>query len=674
MNLITKFKYRPEIDGLRALAVLAVLFYHVGLGFPGGYIGVDIFFVISGYLITSLIIKEIQEDRFSFTQFYERRIRRIFPASALMVLGTVVMGWFLLLPSDFIGLGKSVVSQTFFSSNIYFWRNTNYFAESAELQPLLHTWSLAVEEQFYMIMPLLLWGLLKLLKIRGRAKLISILGFVFIASLLCSIYTLPKMPAFTFYLLPTRAWELLLGSLVALIPALPLLKVRAMRELLVTLGVLGMVLPCFFYTKDTLFPGLYAIPPCLGTALFIIGASPQPNGTLPFAAKIFTWRPVIFIGLISYSLYLWHWPLVAFSKYWALEEFSIAYKWGIVVLSFILGIASWRFVETPFRKKTIASGRKLSFSYALSTSVLFIIIGALLIFMNGFTWRYSEKVFAYDNAKADALHKNRISLPVNLEVAESGNFPSFGKSNSKNIDVLVWGDSHARSTLPAVIEAAGDKYTVGAAWHSSTAPVLDYIPPKRFAEFSLGDKSPDWAAAIVEQVHKQNIPNVILVARWSVYYIAVAEEAANKVLDIDAFNTNLLKTVRALRNAGTQVWMFREVPNHLVSVPKALIKEEVFGADISQYICSKEKLIEQNKAFDAMQTKLELAGAKVLDASGLLFDKTKGNYTMKYKGVALYYDNHHLTKEGAKKVSKVFDPIFYKSMTTLTKETKKRTL
>ncbi|WP_299106684.1 acyltransferase family protein [uncultured Winogradskyella sp.] len=660
MNLITGFKYRPEIDGLRALAVLVVVFYHVGLGFPGGFIGVDIFFVISGYLITSLIVKELQENRFSFLNFYGRRIRRIFPASAAMVLITMVMGWFLLLPSDFIALGKSVISQTFFSSNIYFWRNTNYFAESAELQPLLHTWSLSVEEQFYMVVPLLLWALIKWAKISSRIKLMTVLATAFFMSLALSVFLLPKMQAFTFYMLPTRAWELLIGSLVALLPIISLLKRQVVRELIVSIGLLGILLPCFLYTKETLFPGLLAIPPCLGTALFILGASPNYNNRLPLAAKIFTWRPIIFIGLISYSLYLWHWPLIAFSNYWALEEFSTMYKWSIVILSFILGVASWRFVETPFRKKTLAKNSKSLYAYSIIVSMIFLICGFALYLNKGFVNRYSEKVIAYDNAKSEGLVENRISLPLSLEEAKSGNFPVFGNSDSEVIDVLVWGDSHARSILPGVIKAAGKNNKVAAAWYTSTAPIINNIPSKIYQKFSLLEQSPSWSKAILEQVKNKKIPNVVLAARWSSCYNSLMMEFNGDTIGVRNFNMNLLNTIKSLNDAGAQVWIFKEVPSHHISVPKALIKKELFGDNISQYICNKEGLNEQNRFFDLVQNKLELAGAKVLNASDLLFDNEEMHYRINFEETALYYDNQHLTQEGAKKLSKVFNPIFFK--------------
>lgn len=658
MKLITGFTYRPEIDGLRALAVLAVVFFHVGLGFPGGYIGVDIFFVISGFLITSLIIKELQEDRFSFLNFYGRRIRRIFPASAVMVLVTVIMGWFLLLPSDFIGLGKSVISQTFFSSNIYFWRNTNYFAESAELQPLLHTWSLAVEEQFYMIVPLVLWGLISWAKINSRLKLVTVLAIGFFASLILSVVALPKVPVFTFYMLPTRAWELLIGSLVALAPIIPVLKSRGLRELIVVLGVLGMVLPCFLYTKDTLFPGLYAIPPCLGAALFILGASPKYDTTLPIMAKIFTWRPIIFIGLISYSLYLWHWPLVAFSNYWALEEFSLGYKWGIVLLSMVLAILSWRYVETPFRKKTLAKTSKALYRYALVVSVLFIALGSLMYLNNGFKTRFSEKVITYDSAKSEALVENLISASLSLEKAEEGNFKKFGPTDSNKIDVLVWGDSHARTILPAILKAADNSHVVASAWFPSTAPVLNNVPSLKYHRYSQLNQSPAWNNAILKQVKLKKIPNVVLAAHWSSNYEGLIKGGGNSPNKIKAFNANLIETIQSLNENGTKVWVLREVPNHEVSVPKALIKQELFGVDIHKYQCNKERLEKRNFYFDSLVEEMKAAGATIIDGSELLYNESTHTYQMNINEFPLYSDSNHLTNAGAMVMAPIFEPIF----------------
>jgi peptidoglycan/LPS O-acetylase OafA/YrhL len=651
-------KYRPEIDGLRALAVLSVLFYHVGLGFPGGFVGVDVFFVISGYLITSLLIKDMQEERFSFKQFYERRIRRIFPASFALIFITGVAGFFLLLPSDFISLAKSVVSQTIFGGNFYFWRNTNYFAESAELQPLLHTWSLAVEEQFYMVIPLLLWLIVKIIKNKLKSKLILILSFLFFTSLIFSIYTLRGIPAFTFYLLPTRAWEMLVGSLVSLIPIVPFLKKGYVREVLVFIGLSGMIIPCFLYTNDTLFPGLAAIPPCLGAGFFIIGTTHEENTSLPFTAKLFTWRPIIFIGLISYSLYLWHWPIIAFTNYWALEPNTLFQKILIVLFSFILAIASWRFIEIPFRKKTFLPRQKSIYRFAMATSGVLILFAGLVIFKEGFVFRFNKNVIAFDRAKSEALNHNRISKPVGLEEALAGDFPVFGDSSSKEISVLVWGDSHARSIIPAVIEASQGKNAIAIVWHSSTAPIVGYIPTDRFSEFSLKQKSASWADAVINQVRIKGIQNVILAARWSGYFNAIKEDTKNTPIAIENFNILLLLTIEEIKKAGAKVYILREVPNHKISVPKTLSKAEVFGTDIKKYQATQQSLAKQNAEFDLLQERIKTAGAEIIDVSNLLYDSENDVYMMSNDGEALYYDNHHLTFNGAHSLSIAFKHIF----------------
>jgi peptidoglycan/LPS O-acetylase OafA/YrhL len=267
MPLISNFRYRPEIDGLRAIAVMAVVLFHAGLGVTGGFIGVDVFFVISGFLITSLIFKDLEAGKFSFTNFWERRARRIIPASVAMVFAVLIAGWFLLLPSDYAALGKSAAMHAAFAANFYFWRSTNYFSGPADELPLLHTWSLAVEEQFYLFVPLLLAGLFRLPKLRSRRVLLLLFGIGFVISLALSIIAVPRMPAAAFYLLPTRAWELLAGSIIAILPTVSLS--RPLRELLCWTGFALILIPCFLYTKQTPFPGLAALPPCLGTALFI---------------------------------------------------------------------------------------------------------------------------------------------------------------------------------------------------------------------------------------------------------------------------------------------------------------------------------------------------------------------------------------------------------------------
>ncbi|HPO71987.1 MAG TPA: acyltransferase, partial [Armatimonadota bacterium] len=302
-TLIPKLQYRPEVDGLRAVAILSVLFYHAGFGCHGGYVGVDVFFVISGFLITSLIWNDLEAGRFTFAQFWERRARRIVPASVVVMAVVVAAGLFLLLPPDLEALGRAAASQAAFGANIYYWRTTGYFGGNTDEMPLLHTWSLAVEEQFYFIVPFILWGMFRFPALRSRPAVLSVLLAGFVISFATSVWGVHYRRDATFYLLPTRAWELLLGALVAFLPVSPRHLARGhAREFVAIAGMLLILFAVFTYSPETLFPGPAAIPPCLGTAL-VIWANQRRDGDVPtFLGKALSVRPLVFIGLISYSL------------------------------------------------------------------------------------------------------------------------------------------------------------------------------------------------------------------------------------------------------------------------------------------------------------------------------------------------------------------------------------
>jgi peptidoglycan/LPS O-acetylase OafA/YrhL len=340
-----RLKYQPEVDGLRALAVVPVVLFHARVpGFGGGYVGVDVFFVISGYLITGILTEDLNAGRFSIFNFYERRVRRIIPALMAVILATLIAGAALLLPYQLADLAHSAVNAVGFTSNIWFWRQTGYFAGATGLQPLIHTWSLAVEEQFYVLFPIGLYLLhrFRLLKI-GVAVILAL-------SLVAASILVFRMPAATFYLLPTRAWELMLGALLAVGTVSAVQSQRA-REWLAFAGLAMILVPVAVYTERTLFPGLAAVPPCLGAFLIILaGRSGRTvvtdalSGTIP-----------VRIGLISYSLYLWHWPILVFARQWSIVEPG---PWAIIAciaLSFLAAWASWRFVEKPFRTRGLFS-------------------------------------------------------------------------------------------------------------------------------------------------------------------------------------------------------------------------------------------------------------------------------------------------------------------------------
>ena len=354
-------KYRPEIDGLRSFAVIPVILFHAGFSlFGGGYVGVDVFFVISGYLITTIIIGDHEGKGFSIIEFYERRARRILPALMFVILCTIPVAWLLYQPFDMEDYGTSLVAVSAFSSNILFWLESGYFDTAAELKPMLHTWSLAVEEQFYVIFPLLLIAIWRL----PRAVVLGILVGLTIASLLVAQWGVRAMPIAAFYLLPARGWELLIGALVAFY-----LKDRSeppftqtIREGLGILGLIALGYSIVAFDHSTPWPSFYALAPVLGTAALILAAQP---GTI--ANRVLSFRWFVSIGLISYSAYLIHYPLFAFVRYASIDTPPVWLMSAMAILSLPLAWVSWKFIEAPFRDRR-KMGRSTIFILALVAS------------------------------------------------------------------------------------------------------------------------------------------------------------------------------------------------------------------------------------------------------------------------------------------------------------------
>jgi peptidoglycan/LPS O-acetylase OafA/YrhL len=332
-------KYRREIDGLRAVAVVPVILFHAGFAsFEGGYVGVDVFFVISGYLITSILIEDLERGRFSIARFYERRARRILPALFFMMICCVPFAWAWMVPSEFRDFSQAVIAVTLFVSNILFWQKTDYFAPAAEENPLLHTWSLAVEEQFYIVFPLLLLVLWRF----GRNPVLWSIVLLSLASLALAEWGSRNAPVANFFLIVPRIWELGAGAICALV-----LHGRPVREntILSTLGLGLIVVSVFAFDGNTPFPSLYALAPVGGTALIVLFAGPgTPVG------RLLSLPAFVGIGLISYSAYLWHQPLFAFARIRSFGHVEDGLLLALAVASLGLGWLSWRFVERPFRK------------------------------------------------------------------------------------------------------------------------------------------------------------------------------------------------------------------------------------------------------------------------------------------------------------------------------------
>ncbi len=624
-------KYRPDIDGLRALAVLLVIFFHADLGCAGGFVGVDIFFVISGFLITSLILKEIGDDAFDLLTFWERRIRRILPALLVVVCATIAAGWFLYLPEDFDLVGRSVVAQAFLVSNVFFGRLTGYFAPGVDTKPLLHTWSLAVEEQFYVLFPLLLI-LLARQKRFSIARTILWLGVGSFALSVVGSYTSPSP---TFYLLPTRAWELMVGAFLAATPGRKSSNPRLNESL--GLSGLGLILySAFFYTRETRFPGLAAIPPCLGAALIIFAGRAKPTLT----GRLLSLRPVVFIGLISYSLYLWHWPLLVFSKYLAKEEQSVALRAALLVTSTALAILSWRYIETPFRRRWFFNTRPQILGFAGISMATLLAAGFFVHRNHGFPSRLPEKAMRYANSR----NHRPLETDTSLDQLMAGKFVELGAGRTNQpISLMIWGDSHARSAAPVLDDLCRQFGWRGVqVTHSATAPVLGYIGT---GPSSLGEDSPAFATAVLDCIIEKRIKHVVIAANWSGYTAS------------DEFKTGLLSEARSLLGSGTRVYLLRDVPRPGFDVPRFAAITALHKGDLEQLGATREQHQLRNRGLSETFAKMSEMGVMVLDPADY-FLNSNGLYGVVWNDQILYYDAHHLTVEGAKRLAPLFKPIF----------------
>lgn len=618
-------RYRPEIDGLRALAVLAVVLFHADFGLPGGYVGVDVFFVISGCLITALIVRDLRAGAFSLAEFFERRIRRIAPAMIALVLGVLAAGWFLFLPWGYADLARSAIAVVAMLANVFFWRTTSgYFSPSVHEMPLLHTWSLAVEEQFYLVVPLLLMGLFAFPRLRSpRLLLILAVGFL-LASLAFSALAVAKIPGVAFFFLPSRAWELLLGATVALLPAGFPAPARIWREILGYAGLAGIVVPFFLYSAATPFPGLAAVPPCLGTALVIFSAR-AASGESTSLARLLSLRPLVFVGLISYSLYLWHWPPLAFCRYWSDGPLSAEVRAGLVGLAFVLAVISWRFVETPFRRRALFARRRPLFVFAVVSFAILAGLAGFVVKTDGFPDRLPAQVVTYAAAESDRppqYHRKADDI-------RRDDLPRFGATN-RPPSVLLWGDSQAYCLLPAFDEAAKALGLAGVAiTHGARAPAL--------GGFSGGDFGRDadlaaWTDETLKYVAAHDIKDTFLAGFWQDYY------------DQKGFPAALAKTIRALRAAGTRVWIVRQIPSHPQPVPKDLARSVLFHTDDAWKRTTPARYLGQAAVMTRLAETPAGSEVRFLDPAPFFHDSATGTYRVDLDGRSLYYDQIHLTE------------------------------
>lgn len=462
-------KYRKEIDGLRALAVLPVIFYHVGFQkFGGGFVGVDVFFVISGYLITILILAEKQEGTFTIANFYERRARRILPALFVVMFACLPFVWFLMLPTAMKEFSHSMFAVLAFASNILFWKTSGYFDTAAELKPLLHTWSLAVEEQYYLFFPvfiLLTWRL-------GASWIVKILGVVAIISLTLADWGALNKSIATFYLLPTRGWELLIGVFIAFylfnkekdaVEGSP----SKTDQLISIIGLLLIAYAVFSFDKHTPFPSLYALIPTIGAALIIIFAIPQT-----FVGRMLCSKLLVGIGLISYSAYLWHQPIIAFIR---IIFGELSTNWAIMSILFILLLSffSWKYIEKPFRRKDFINGKMLRVFFVVSLCSL---VGSGIILERNASALLNKvtPIISGESQGIDAcfLTDEGVEALDKKKCAIAG--------DEAHLRVLLLGDSHASSLYPGLKDYLSDKdISLSMITAAFCLPLVDEFPPNK---------------------------------------------------------------------------------------------------------------------------------------------------------------------------------------------------
>jgi len=448
-------QYRPDIDGLRAVAVLSVFAFHEGyLKTPGVFVGVDVFFVISGYLISSTVFAEISGSSFSVLGFYERRIRRIFPALFTMLAVTSAFAAILLLPSELVNYANSLSAAAVSASNFYFWQHSDNFDRPLD-NPLLHTWSLAVEEQFYILFPLFLILARRISARRLRAAVV-VLGLLSLAS---SAWIVVQNPNAGFYAPYTRAWELLMGTTLSL-GLFPRLHSPFVRNLVTITGMGLIIYSVLCYSAATPFPGVAALLPCLGSSM-IIGAGEVGSSVV---GCVLAWRPVVFIGLISYSFYLWHWPVIVF------QEMGVIYgndlRKGLSMLlsgliTLILASISWRFIEQPFRKGRLRMSGKPLFTFAAAAILLSLVYSAFVVHSAGLPRRFPPEALQMA-AYLDRKENYGVTRKDTCFITPDSHFASFQidtclhQDPGKDNDLLL-GDSHAAVIWKALSEALPDE-------------------------------------------------------------------------------------------------------------------------------------------------------------------------------------------------------------------------
>lgn len=641
---MTQLTYRSDIDGLRAIAVLSVVLYHYGIGqLSGGFVGVDIFFVISGYLITGIIQKEIERGSFTFAGFYERRVRRIFPALFAMMLVTLFVGAYVLLPSDLVRLGNGTLSTLLFASNVLFWRQSGYFDASSEYNPLLHTWSLSVEEQFYIGLPILLILLHRFVK--GGLK--TALVICAIASFALCLWVQALRPTATFFLSPFRAWELLLGGAVAIGVVPPIRTART--RLLLSTGALALLLFSLWWIKaGPAFPGWQAMLPVVATAA-LLHAGVQ--GSSP-VQRLLSLKPLVLVGLISYSLYLWHWPLIVFTRYRnGMEPLAPIMGWLLLGVAILLAAASYRWVETPLRRsKQGASGLSRRGVFLGATAGCVLLAGTALAvrLQDGWQMRFSSEVVALDEARHPVI-------PFQDCEKRAPNFNSDACRigvKGKPPRVLLWGDSHALAWAPAMDEMLrrrGESAIL--AIHSACPPLLGVNNPVSFGCQEFNKTVFAWLA-------KHRMEEIYLVASWLSYsepdgqysLIDDMENKGNKTV----FPLALSRVITSLRPVTKSIVLIGPTPGAPDDIPFHLAMAHRLNRSVPESKSAQQFRLRARWFWSEANRYEKTHQVILVDPAPWFCNDKICRYTSAIDNRLLYRDGGHLSLSGAQFVAKHF--------------------
>lgn len=615
-SLTATRRYRRDIDGLRALAIIPVLLFHAHVpGFSGGYVGVDIFFVISGFLITGIVAREVDERRFSLARFYERRFRRIVPALSAMILAVLGLAALLYLPGDLENVPRSALAATLFASNLWFFTDTGYFSGGADVKPLLHTWSLAVEEQYYIGFPILL---MLLARFAPRWRTVVVTGIA-AGSLALSIGMQRDASGFAFYLLPTRAWELFAGALLAL-GAVPTVRARWLREAISWIGMAAIVFAVARYDSHTLFPGFAALAPVLGAAA-LIHCAPET-----MAGRMLGLRPLAGVGLISYSLYLWHWPLIVFTEYATDLPLTGGARATVIAGSAIMAVLSWRYIERPFRDARAVPAPTI-FRFTAATMALLCLLSLTLLAMGPWPSRFAPTVLAQIAGRTDISPERgrchdsyaRGTQPCALGAAVAP-------------DAMLWGDSHGVELAYALAQRAkAQGRALIQRTASSCPPVPGYDAP-RDARCAAANR-----AAFAAIRDDRTIRRVYLVAFW-----------ANGDFDDPAFVDRLDHNIAAIRALGREVTLIGPVPPQPFDVPRRLAHLANAGRLDGAQGVERQWVEARTVHLRALFARWRARGVRLINPIAALCDRQ--GCAIERDGKPLYFDSHHLSMAGARAV------------------------